>query len=64
MNRQILVTGKSNIMVSPDYTRISLELTDVLSEYDMCLTKSVEDMNIIVECIKEFGFDLWYLFTL
>ena len=57
MNRQILVTGKSNIRVSPDYTRISLELTDVLSEYDMCLTKSVEDMNIIVECIKEFGFD-------
>ena len=57
MNRTIKVTGKSNIRVSPDYTRISLELTDVLSEYDKCLAKSVEDMNIIVECIKEFGFD-------
>ena len=57
MNRTIKVTGKSNIRVSPDYTRISLELTDVLSEYDKCLDKSVEDMNVIVECIKEFGFD-------
>lgn len=56
MERTIKVTGKSNIQVSPDYTRISLEMTDVLSEYDMCLAKSVEDMNIIVECIKEFGF--------
>lgn len=57
MNRTIKVTGKSNIKVSPDYTRISLEMTDVLSEYDMCLAKSVEDMNIIVECIKNFGFE-------
>ena len=56
MERTIKVTGKSNIQVSPDYTRISLEMSDVLSEYDMCLEKSVEDMNIIVECIKEFGF--------
>lgn len=57
MNRTVKVTGKSNIKVSPDYTRISLEMTDVLSEYDMCLAKSVEDMNIIVECIKDFGFE-------
>ena len=57
MNRTIKITGKSNIRVSPDYTRISLEMTDVLSEYDMCLAKSVEDMNIIVECIKNFGFE-------
>lgn len=57
MNRTIRVTGKSNIKVSPDYTRISLEMTDVLSEYDMCLAKSVEDMNVIVNCIKEFGFE-------
>ncbi len=64
MNRTIKVTGKSNIKVSPDYTRISLEMTDVLSEYDMCLAKSVEDMNVIVECIKKFGFDRKELKTL
>lgn len=57
MNRTIKVTGKSNIKVSPDYTKISLEISDVLCEYDMCLAKSVEDMNIIVECIKKFGFE-------
>lgn len=57
MNRIIKVTGKSNIQASPDYTRITLVLTDVLSEYDLCLSKSVEDMNIIVECIKELGFE-------
>ena len=57
MNRTIKVTGKSNMKVSPDYTRISIQMTDVLSEYDMCLAKSVEDMNIIVKCIKNFGFE-------
>lgn len=57
MNRTIKVTGKSNIQTSPDCTRISLVLTDVLNEYDLCLAKSVEDMNIIVECIKKLGFE-------
>ena len=28
MNRTIKVTGKSNIKVSPDYTKISLEISD------------------------------------
>ena len=57
MTRTIKVTGKSNIKASPDYTRISLTLSDTLKEYDACLAKSVEDMNIIVECIKDFGFE-------
>ena len=57
MNRKILVTGKSNVKVSPDYTRISINISDVVSEYDECLKKSVDDMNIIVNCIKEFGFE-------
>ena len=57
MNRTIKVTGKSSIKVSPDYTRISIQMSDVLSEYDKCLEKSVEDLNVIVECIKEFGFE-------
>ena len=57
MTRTIKVTGKSNIKASPDYTRISLTLSDTLKEYDACLAKSVEDMNIIVECIKHFGFE-------
>ena len=57
MTRTIKVTGKSNVQASPDYTRISLTISDTLKEYDACLAKSVEDMNIIVECIKGFGFE-------
>ena len=57
MTRTIKVTGKSNVKASPDYTRINLTISDILMEYDACLAKSVEDMNIIVECIKEFGFE-------
>ena len=57
MTRTIKVTGKSNVKVSPDYTRISLTLSDTLKEYDECLAKSVEDMNVIVDCIKRFGFE-------
>jgi hypothetical protein len=57
MTRTIKVSGKSNVKASPDYTRINLTLSDTLKEYDACLAKSVEDMNIIVECIKEFGFE-------
>ena len=57
MTRTIKVTGKSNVKASPDYTRISLTLSDTLKEYDDCLAKSLEDMNIIVECIKRLGFE-------
>ena len=57
MTRTIKVTGKSSVQASPDYTRISLCISDTLKEYDLCLEKSVEDMNIILECIKQFGFD-------
>ena len=57
MTRTIKVTGKSNVQATPDNTRISLTSSDTLQEYDLCLAKSVEDMNLIVECIKQFGFD-------
>ena len=57
MTRTIKVTGLSKVKASPDYTRISLTLSDTLKEYDACLAKSVENMNIIVECIKQFGFE-------
>ena len=32
MTRTIKVTGKSNIKVSPDYTRISIDMSDVRSD--------------------------------
>ena len=57
MTRTIKVTGKSNLQASLDYTRISLTSSDTLKEYDDCLAKSVEDMNLIVDCIKKFGFE-------
>ena len=57
MTRTIKVTGLSNVKASPDYTRVILTLSDTLKEYEACLAKSVEDMNIIVECIKQFGFE-------
>ncbi len=57
MTKTIKVTGKSNVQAIPDCTRINLTMSDTLKEYDLCLAKSVEDLNIIVECIKEFGFE-------
>jgi len=57
MTRTIKVTGKSKIQALPDCTKISLTITATLPEYDKCLAKSVEDMNTIVECIKQFGFE-------
>ena len=57
MTRTIKVTGKSKVQASPDCTRISITISDTLTEYDNCLAKSVNDMNVIVECIKEFGFE-------
>jgi uncharacterized protein YggE len=57
MTRTIKVTGKSNVQKSPDSTRISLTISDTLKEYDLCLAKSVKDMNLIVYCIGKFGFD-------
>ena len=57
MTRTITVTGKSNVKASPDRTRIGLNLKATLPEYDKCLERSVEDMNVIVECIKKFGFE-------
>jgi uncharacterized protein YggE len=57
MTKTIRVTGKSNVQVSPDRTRISLTISDTQEEYDACMAKSVDDMNIIVECIKRFGFE-------
>lgn len=57
MTRTIKVTGKSKIQALPDFTKISLTITATLPEYDKCLAKSVEDMNTIVECIKQFGFE-------
>ena len=57
MTRTIKVTGKSTVHASPDYTRITLTISDTLQEYDLCLAKSVKDMNTVVECIKQFGFE-------
>ena len=56
MTRTIKVTGKSSMQERPDSTRISLNVSGSSNEYDLCLAKSVEDMNVIVECIKTFGF--------
>lgn len=57
MTRTIQVTGKSNVKVSPDHTRISLNLTGTRAEYDAALATSVKDLNLIVECIKQLGFE-------
>ncbi len=57
MNRTIRVTGKSSIEVSPDRTRISLNISGTEKEYDQCLAKSVTDMSVIVDCIRKFGFE-------
>ena len=57
MDRIIKVTGKSNVTASPDRTMIKLTISNISDEYDHCMKEAVDDMNEILECIKQFGFE-------
>lgn len=55
--RTIKVTGKGNIKVQPDVTRISIELNSVEPTYDETLYKSIADTNQLKDLFAEFGFE-------
>ena len=62
--RTIRVTGKGQIKVKPDLTRITLTLTGLYPEYGEALRNSSEDTEALKELLAGFGFDRADLKTL
>ena len=62
--RTIRVTGKGQIKVKPDMTRITMTLTGVCKEYGEMLRRSSENTESLKEVLSEFGFDRSDLKTL
>lgn len=55
--KTIRVTGKANLKVSPDQTKVSLTIRGFAKEYGDALAKSVEDTKIIKDVIASCGID-------
>ena len=55
--RTVRVTGKGEIKVKPDMTRITLMLEDLYQNYDKTLQKSAEDSNSLKKILSGFGFE-------
>lgn len=51
--RTIRVTGKGQIKVKPDMTRITMTLTGVCKEYGEMLRRSSEDTESLKEVLSE-----------
>ncbi len=62
--RTIRVTGRGQIKVKPDTTRITMTLTDVFEEYDETLLRSSEDTEALKDVLSAFGFERSDLKTL
>ena len=62
--RTIRVTGKGQIKVKPDMTRITLSLEGVYPEYDETLRKSSENTESLKDLLSGFGFERSDLKTL
>ena len=62
--RTIRVTGKGNLKVKPDMTRITLSLKGLYEEYGETLKKSSDDTEKIKDLLAEFGFERADLKTL
>ena len=54
--RTIRVTGKGQIKVKPDMTRITMTVTDVCREYAETLRRSSEDTQALRDLLSGFGF--------
>ena len=54
--RTIRVTGKGQLKVRPDMTRITMSLEGVCPEYSTALRKSSQDTESIKELMTSFGF--------
>lgn len=55
--RTIRVTGKSQIKVKPDMTRITMYLEGVLPDYSDTLRKSAADTEMLKNLLAGFGFE-------
>ncbi len=62
--RTIRVTGKGQIKVKPDMTRITMTLTGLYREYGETLRRSSEETEALKDVLSEFGFDRSDLKTL
>ena len=62
--RTIRVTGKGQIKVKPDTTRITMTLTGVFKEYSETLLHSSEDTEALKDVLSAFGFERSDLKTL
>ena len=62
--RTIRVTGKGQIRVKPDMTRITMTLTELYKEYSETLRRSSEDTEVLKDVLAEFGFERSDLKTL
>ena len=54
--RTVKVTGKGNLKIRPDLTRITITLTGVYKEYAETLKRSSEDTDKIKTVLSQFGF--------
>ena len=55
--RTIRVTGKGQIKVKPDMTRITMTLTGLCEEYGDALRQSSEDTEALKDVLSGFGFE-------
>ncbi len=55
--RTIKVTGKSQMKVKPDMTRITIFLEGICKEYGETLCKSAQDTDNLREIFSKFGFE-------
>ena len=62
--RTIRVTGKGQIKVRPDMTRITLSLEGILPEYGEALRRSSQDTEKLKDLLTGFGFERSDLKTL
>ena len=62
--RTVRVTGKGNMKIRPDLTRVTVTLTEVCREYAEALKRSSEDTERIKDILSAFGFERADLKTL
>lgn len=62
--RTIKITGKGQIKVKPDVTRITITLEDQFNEYEETLCRSSEDTEKLRELVQTLGFEKTDLKTL
>ena len=62
--RTIKVTGKGDLKIRPDTTRISVNLTELCREYAKALERSAESTEKLKDLLSKFGFSRTDLKTL